>query len=341
MTAPIRTAVVGFGLAGSVFHAPAIAADPRFSLDFLVTSDPDRQAQARAAHPGAEVLASAAELWGRELDLVVVATPPATHVALAEAALDAGAAVVVDKPFTVTSAEGEALIAKAAAAGQLLTTYQNRRWDGEYLTLKKLIAEGALGEVRRFESRLERWSPQIAKVWKAEATAADGGGILYDLGTHLIDQALQLFGPVRRVYGELDARRPQEKADDDVFVALEHESGVRSHLWMNLSTPQLGPRYRVLGSEAAYTKVVPDQQEAQILAGILPGDPDYGVDPEANWGVLGRDGALEKVPTEPGNFAEFYALLAAALRDGGPVPVDPADSVAALKIIEAVRAQQG
>ncbi|WP_035750756.1 Gfo/Idh/MocA family protein [Arthrobacter sp. 35W] len=341
MTEPIRTAVLGFGLAGSVFHAPAIAADPRLSLDYIVTSDAGRQAKARAAHPDAVVLDSAAQLWERGVDLVVVATPPATHVTLAEAALDAGAAVVVDKPFTVTSAEGEALIAKAEAAGLLITTYQNRRWDGEYLTLKKLMAAGSLGEVRRFESRLERWSPQIAKAWKAAAGPAEGGGILYDLGTHLIDQALQLFGPVRRVYGELDARRPQEKVDDDVFVALEHENGVRSHLWMNLSTPQLGPRLRVLGSEAAYTKRVPDQQEAQILAGILPGHADYGVDPEANWGLLGRDGALVPVPTERGNFADFYTQLAASLLDGGPVPVDPADSVAALRIIEEVRAQQG
>ena len=344
MALPLRTALHGFGLAGRVFHAPALAANPRFSLDVIVTSDPQRQAAARAAYPDthvisrAEAAASAAALGN--VDVVVVATPPATHVALTRAALEAGCAVVVDKPFTVTSAEGDALIAFAAERGQLLTTYQNRRWDGEFLTLKKLLADGALGRVHRFESRLERWQQDISKPWKAAAGTGDGGGILFDLGTHLIDQALQLFGPPVRVYGEVTARRPQEPADDDAFVALEHAGGVISHLWMNLSAAQRGPRLRVLGSEAAYTKELPDVQEAQIQAGILPGNPAYGVDPQEHWGWLGRDGDLTPVPTERGNFTDFYDLLAAALLDGGPVPVNPADSVATLRIIEQVRAQQ-
>jgi len=155
----------------------------------------------------------------------------------------------------------------------------------------------------------------------------------------VIDQALQLFGPPVRVYGEAAARRPEEKADDDAFVALEHAGGVVSHLWMNLNVAQLGPRLRVLGSEAAFVKHVPDQQEAQLVAGIRPGDPAYGVDPEGNWGMLGRDGAQVPVPTERGNFTAFYELLAQAVLQGGPVPVDPAGSVAALRIIEQVRGQ--
>lgn len=340
MTQRISTALLGYGLAGSVFHAPSLAALDAFSLDVIVTSDPERQAAARGAHPDARVVGRGE--WspaGGGADLVVVATPPASHAALAREALEAGCAVVVDKPFTLTSAEGDALIAVAKEKGLVLTTYQNRRWDGEYLTLKKLLVEGALGQVRRFESRLERWQQDITKEWKAQATAADGGGVLNDLGTHLIDQALQLFGPPVRVYGEAAARRPEERADDDAFVALEHAGGVVSHLWMNLSVPQLGPRLRVLGSEAAFVKHAMDQQEAQLKAGILPGDPAYGVDPEENWGVLGRDGALVPVPTERGNFTDFYAILAQAMLHGGPVPVDPADSVAALRVIEQVREQ--
>ena len=340
MAQKISTALLGFGLAGSLFHAPSLAALDSFSLDVIVTGDPERQAAARAAHPQARVVSRGE--WARAgsgMDLVVVATPPATHVGLAQAALEAGSAVVVDKPFAVTSAEGDALIALAQKRGLVLTTYQNRRWDGDYLTLKKLLARGALGRVRRFESRLERWQPAIAKEWKAQATAADGGGILYDLGTHLIDQALQLFGPPVRVYGEAAARRPEERSDDDSFVALEHAGGTVSHLWMNLNALQLGPRLRVLGSEAAFVKHVPDRQEAQLRAGILPGDTAYGVDPEENWGVLGRDGALVPVPTERGNFTEFYVILARALLQGGPVPVDPADSVAALRVIEQLRGQ--
>ncbi len=335
----IRTAVIGFGLAGSVFHAPAIAANPRYSLDFIVTANPQRRALAQKRYPQARILDTADELFMQPgLQLAVLGTPPASHAPLAHAALDRRIAVVVDKPFTVTSEQGQELIDRATELGVPLTVYQNRRWDGEYLTLRRLLAEGALGEVYRFESRIERWSQEIAKPWKAAATADDGGGLLYDLGTHLIDQALQLFGPVTNVYGELSARRPQEKADDDDFVALHHGNGVRSHLWMNLSAARRGPRFRVLGSEAGYTKTVADLQEAQILAGVLPGNPGYGLDPQQNWGTLGRDGALVAVPTERGNFPAFYELLAAALLDGGPLPVDPADSVAALKIIEKVRA---
>ncbi|ALE93309.1 oxidoreductase [Arthrobacter alpinus] len=342
MTQRIRTALLGFGHAGGIFHAPSLAALENFSLDVIVTSDPDRQLAARAQYPQAAVLSR--EEWAATgnthgLDLVVVATPPASHVALTQAALEAGCAVVVDKPFTVTSTQGQALIELAREKGLLLTTYQNRRWDGEFLTLKKLIAEGALGDVRRFESRLERWQQGTTKEWKAKATPADGGGILYDLGTHLIDQALQLFGPPVRVYGEVTARREGELSDDDAFVALEHEGGVISHLWMNLGVPQLGPRLRVLGSQAAYVKVVGDQQEAQLQAGILPGNPGYGVDPQENWGLLGHDGAVTPAPTERGNFTDFYGLLATALLDGGPAPVDPVDSVDALRVIEQVRDQ--
>ena len=340
MTQIIRTAVLGYGLAGSVFHAPSIAALEQFSLDVIVTSDPARQVAAQLAYPGARILSR--DEWERgasygELDLVVVGTPPATHAPLAAKALGAGCAVVVDKPFALSSVEGEALIALAQEKGQLLTTYQNRRWDGEYLTLQNLLAEGALGEVRRFESRLERWQPAITKAWKAQATVKDGGGILFDLGSHLIDQALQLFGPVTRVHGELAARRPAELAEDDAFVALEHTSGVISHLWMNLNATHKGPRLRVLGSDAAYVKQDGDMQEAQIQAGVLPSDPQYGVESQQQWGTLWRDGRSSAVPTVPGNFSRFHELLAEAMLHGGPVPVDPADSVEGLRIIEAVR----
>lgn len=341
MTRSIRTALLGFGLAGSVFHAPPLESLEAFSLDVIVTSDPQRQAEAKRAHPQAAVLTRtewAAPGSHDNIDLVVVGTPPATHVPLATAAVEAGCAVVVDKPFALSSAEGDALIALAKERGTLLGSYQNRRWDGEFLTLQKLLADGALGEVHRFESRIERHQPVITKEWKAKATAADGGGLLFDLGTHLIDQALLLFGPVVRVYAELNARRPTELTDDDVFIALEHADGVISHLWVNANVGQKGPRLRVLGSKAAYVKHGADVQETQIHAGIHPGMPGYGVDPEEAWGLLGSDGNTRAVPTERGNFPRFYELLAAAIRDGGPIPVDPADSVAGLRIIEQIRA---
>jgi predicted dehydrogenase len=341
---PIRAAIAGFGLSGSVFHAPLIAALPAFSLDVISTSDAGRKAAAAASYPAARIVDSPAgilELAG-ELDLLVLGTPPATHYPLAKAALEAGLDVVVDKPFTVHSAEGEELIALAGRLGRVMTVFQNRRWDGDFLTVRGLLGSGGLGTVTRFESRFERWSPDVAKAWKASATADDGGGVLFDLGTHLLDQALELFGPATVVHAELQARRPGEKVDDDVFLALRHDSGVTSHLWMNMLCAQQGPRFRLLGSEGAYTKHGIDPQEPYIVAGGSPLDAEYGVE-DPDWaGVLGRDGHLDRLPTERGGYPEFYRILAEKISDGGaasalPVPVDPAGPVAVLRLIEQAR----
>lgn len=343
-TRTIRTAVAGFGLSGSVFHAPLLAANGAFSLDVIATSDAGRKSAASARYPAARIVDTPAgilELAG-EVDLLVLGTPPATHYPLAKAALEAGLDVVVDKPFAVHSAEGEELIGLAARLGRVLTVFQNRRWDGDYLTVKSLVASGALGAVTRFESRFERWSPAVAKAWKAAATADDGGGVLFDLGTHLLDQALQLFGPATVEHAELAARRPGEKVDDDVFLALRHDSGVTSHLWMNMLCAQQAPRFRLLGSDGAFTKHGVDPQEPYIVAGGSPLDADYGVE-DPDWaGLLGRDGHLERLSTERGAYPEFYRILADKINDGGaasalPVPVDPAGPVEVLRLIEQAR----
>jgi predicted dehydrogenase len=337
---PIRTAVIGFGTSGRIFHAPFLEADPDYSLDVIVTRDASRRAAAAARHPLARVLSTPDEVWADAagLDLVIIGSPSGTHAALADAALDAGLDVVVDKPFAVTAGEGRALIAKAERLGRRITVFQNRRWDGDFRTVRGLVERGELGEVRRFESRFEWWKPEPAVSWKTEATAAEGGGILYDLGTHLIDQAVQLFGPVADLYAEVARRRPSGAADDDVFVALQHESGVTSHLWMNAVAPLFGPRFHVLGSTAGYTSWGLDGQEPALIAGALPGDAGFGETPEARWGVLGADGATTRAAIERGDYGEFYRLLAVALRDGGPLPVDPADAVGVLDLIERAHA---
>ena len=337
---PIRTAVIGFGTSGRIFHAPFLAADPEYSLDVIVTGDPARRAAAAARHPLARVVATPEEVWAdaAELDLVVIGSPSGTHAELADSALDAGLDVVVDKPFAVTADEGRALIAKAERLGRRITVFQNRRWDGDFLTLREFVTQGALGDVRRFESRFEWWQPEPAASWKTEATAAEGGGILYDLGTHLIDQAMQLFGPVSDLYVEIARRRPDAAAEDDVFLALEHDSGVTSHLWMSAVAPLFGPRFHVLGSRAGYATWGLDGQEPSLIAGALPGDPGFGETPEARWGVLGADGDTRPVPTKRGDYGAFYRLLANALREGGPMPVDPAAAVAVLEIIERAHA---
>lgn len=340
----IRTAVVGYGLAGSVFHVPLLAANSDYSLDVVATSDAGRSAAASARLPGAAVVPDAHAVLGRaaNLDLVVLATPPATHYPLARAALEAGLDVVVDKPFAVTSGQGQELIELARQRGRVLTVFHNRRWDGDFLTLRKLLAAQALGHVTRFESRFERWQPSIAKAWKARATAADGGGALFDLGSHLIDQALQLFGPATVLHAELKARRSDERADDDVFLVLRHDSGVTSHLTMNMLCAQQGPRFRMLGSIGGFTKNGVDPQEPYIAAGGSPLDPAYGQEAPEWAGLLGRDGHLDRLPTERGAYPEFYRILAEKILDGGtasalPLPVNPEDAVEVLKIIEKAR----
>ena len=334
----IRTAVIGFGTGGAVFHAPFLRADDEFRIDLVVTSDAGRAAAAARSCPGARVVPTADEVLAAaaDLDLVVITTPPGSHAGLAHRSLDAGLAVVVDKPLAVTAAEGKALVAHAEEAGRPLTVFQNRRWDGDFLTLRTLIGEGALGQVRRFQSRFEWWKPEETKVWKAVSTPAEGGGMLYDLGTHLLDQAIQLFGPVEDVYAELTRHRPDGGADDDAFVSLLHRGGTRSHLWMNGMAAQVGPRFSVLGSTGAFTKWGLDPQEPALKGGARPGDPGFGVDPEKSWGCLGVDGDLRRVPIVPGDYAGFYRALADALRRGGPLPVDPRDAIDVLALIERI-----
>jgi scyllo-inositol 2-dehydrogenase (NADP+) len=193
----LRVAVVGYGLAGSVFHAPLIAATPGMQVSAVVTGNAERAENARQAYVGVEVFADVDSLIAKadDFDLVVVATPNRMHAPTALAAIDAGIAVVIDKPFAVSVAEGESLIDAAAAHGVPLSVYQNRRWDGDFLTLRRLLDEGALGEVTRYESRFERWRPVAGTGWRESGSPSDAGGLLFDLGPHLIDQALLLFGP--------------------------------------------------------------------------------------------------------------------------------------------------
>ncbi|WP_431044210.1 Gfo/Idh/MocA family oxidoreductase [Streptomyces sp. P1-3] len=337
---PLRVGLIGYGLAGSVFHAPLIAATDGLVLDTVVTGDPERQRRAAGEYPRVRCAASPDELWARaaELDLIVIASPNRTHVPLARTALEAGLPVVVDKPLAATAAEAEGLAALADERGLLLSVFQNRRWDNDFRTVRRLLADGTLGDVHRFESRFERWRPALKGGWRESGDPAEVGGLLYDLGSHLVDQALTLFGPAASVYAEVDVRRRGAAADDDTFIALTHTGGVRSHLWMSATAAQLGPRFRVLGSEAAYVKYGLDPQEAALREGARPGgDRPWGVEPESAWGRVGSGEAGEPVATLPGDYPAYYAAVAAALREGGEPPVTAAEAAAALRVLEAAR----
>ncbi|MEV0252801.1 Gfo/Idh/MocA family oxidoreductase [Streptomyces sp. NPDC050732] len=347
---PLRVGLIGYGLAGSVFHAPLIAATEGLVLDTVVTSNPERQAQARAEFgDGLRCAASADELWDRadELDLIVIASPNKTHVALATAALKAGLPAVVDKPVAGTAAEARGLAALADESGLLLSVFQNRRWDNDFRTLRKLIADGGLGDVWRFESRFERWRPKPKGGWRESGNPEEIGGLLYDLGSHVVDQALVLFGPVVSVYAESDVRRPGAEADDDTFLALTHANGVRSHLYVSATTAQLGPRFRVLGSRAGYVKYGLDPQEAALRDGKRPAtattaDDPWGVEPESMWGTVGAGespltGGGTPLPTLPGDYPAYYEAVANALRGTGENPVTAHEAAAALDVLEAAR----
>jgi predicted dehydrogenase len=340
VTAPFRVALLGYGLAGAVFHAPLISAVEGLELAAIVTGDDERRSHARRDHPDAELLSSPEEVWERaaDLDLAVVATTNRAHVPLARSSIEAGLAVVVDKPLAASADEGRTLVREARDRGVLLTVFQNRRWDGDFLTLRGLLAEASLGEVARFESRFERWRPELSEGWRESGDPADVGGLLNDLGSHLVDQALCLFGPASQVYAELETRRPEAQTDDDTFVALGHESGVRSHLWMSAVAAQAGPRFRVLGSRAAYVKYGLDVQEESLRTGHRPSDPLWGREPEDRWGtLLGAGGQLTRVPTRPGSYQRFYEGVVHALREGAPPPVDPEGVVAGLEVLDAAR----
>ena len=339
----IRVALVGFGLGGRIFHAPFVEATPGMRLATIVTRDPERAAAAAAAHPGARIVADLAEVWARaaDHDLVVVSSTNRTHVPIGLAALDAGLALVVDKPLAPTAAGGRALLERARERGLPFSVFQNRRWDGDFRTVRRLVAEGALGDVVRFESRYERWRP-TPKVgaWRESADPEDAGGLLFDLGAHLIDQALVLLGPPTAVYAEVRRRRPGVVVDDDVFVALRHRGGEVSHLWANVLAAEPGPRFRILGTRATYEKRGMDVQEAALLAGARPGDDGWGVEPEAAWGTRSDGETRSPVPTEPGAYERYYEGMAAAMRGDAAVPVDPADSVLGLDVIEAAFASE-
>ena len=335
----IRVAIVGYGLAGRFFHAPLIAATDGLELSSIVTSSAARAGQAAAEYPNARVVASVEALWAATPpDLVVVATPNNSHVQVASAVIDRGLAVVVDKPVAVTAADAEALVEEADRAGVMLTVFQNRRWDTDQLTLRRLIEEGALGEITRHESRFERWRPSLDPTKPRENLSPEkGGGVLLDLGVHLVDQAIALFGGVTEVYAEIDTRRGAP-AEDDVFVAMRHAGGTISHLHASAVTPSIGPRLRVQGTAGGFLVPKLDPQEAALRAGARPDTVEkWGMPEEWDYGRLIAGERSVPVPPEPGNWPWFYTLLRDALRNEGPPPVDPRDAVETLRILEAAR----
>ncbi|MFP5072206.1 Gfo/Idh/MocA family oxidoreductase [Pseudonocardia nantongensis] len=334
--ADLRALLLGYGFAGGWIHDPLLRATPGLAVAGIVTRDPDRRALAGSRNPGARLFETAEAAFAHGgFDLAVIAVPNSSHLELTLQALDHGLPVVVDKPLATTLEDGQRILQAAEQAGVVVSVFHNRRWDGDFGTVRGLVDDGALGEVHRFTSRFDRWAPGPTG-WRDEA-AGTGGGLLLDLGSHLVDQALELFGPVRRVYAELDTRANGRASEDDVFLALEHVCGVRSHLSASASQAEPGLRFHVTGDRAVYVKRGKDVQEERLLADELPEPGVSGAEPRQRWGRLHNGVAAEPVETTVGDWTGFYRDLLAHLKGDGPNPVPVTDALAVLAVLDAAR----
>ncbi len=333
-TGSLGVGIVGYGLAGRYFHAPFVAAVDGLRVAAIATSREDRQADARREHPDAVVVATFDDLVERsDVDIVVVASPNRTHVPLGIRALEAGRHVVVDKPIATDIDDAQRLVDAAERTGSVLSVYHNRRFDGDFLTVRSLVAAGTLGPIDSMESRFEIGVP-LVEAWREDANEA--GGPHRDLGAHLVDQALLLFGDPERVFAQLDRRRPGTEVDDSAFVALAHRGGERSRIWTSLISPWGRPRFRLRGLLGEFVKDERDPQEARALAGGQPSDPGFGDDAPEQWGRLHLIGEESRtVATESGDYRRFYELFRDAVRTGSPPPVDPLDAIRGLRVLEA------
>jgi predicted dehydrogenase len=323
----LRVALLGHGYAGRTLHAPLIRSTPGLNLAAVVTSRP---ADLQADLPDCEALADAAAAFvDPAIDLAVIATPNGTHASLVEAALRAGKHVVVDKPFTLSLADARRLAALAEERGRLLSVFQNRRWDADFLGLLALLREDGVGTVTHFESRFDRFRPLVRDRWRESAV---GGGLWFDLGPHLVDQALLLFGLPERVGGVLARQRPGAQADDWCQVQLHYR---RLQVTLSASMLVAGglPRFAVHGTAGSWIKSGLDVQEDQLRGGMLPGDAGWGRDPRPAC-HYGTDGVGRACAVPAGDYASYYRGVRDAILGLGPNPVTPAEAVATLAVLE-------
>lgn len=328
-TRPVCVALLGFGLAGRLFHAPFIAATPGLALRVVAS----RQATlVTNAYPDARVVVDPRDaIAAADAELVVVATPNETHVPLVQAALRAGRHVVVDKPFTITLDEARALRAEADAAGRVLSVFQNRRWDSDFLGVREAVRGGLIGEVVEVRSEISRWRPQVRDRWRERP--GPGAGLWYDLGPHLVDQALVLCGVPDTVQATLRTQRPGGRTVDWFHAVLDYpDRQVIVASSMMASEPT--PRFVVRGTSGSLLKHGGDQQERCLIAGERPGGPEWGRDADPL--MLFRGGErVESLPVPAGDYGAFYRAMRDAVRDSDPAPVSAVDATMVMAIIEA------
>jgi scyllo-inositol 2-dehydrogenase (NADP+) len=325
----IRAGLIGYGLGGLAFHAPLIDAVPELELAAVATSRADA---VHERYPDVAVTNAEALIADPSIELVAISTPNDSHHPLARAALEAGKHVVIDKPFTNTVAQAEELDALAKAMGLVLSAFHNRRWDGDILTVQKLLADGALGEVMNAELRWDRFRPEVTNAWRDIPEA--GSGILADLGPHLIDQALLLFGVPEAISADIEVQRAGGRTDDYFEIAFFYGKR-RVILSAGRLFAKARPRFALHGTLASFAKSGLDPQEPLMKIGGKPGE--HREDP-ALYGVLTRgDGSEETVPTLLGDYRTYYSGVAQAITSGGEPPVTAADAILGLKIMGLAR----
>jgi predicted dehydrogenase len=330
---PLNVGLIGFGLAGRVFHAPLIHANPDLRLTHIVQRHGD---EAEKKYPQAKLLRDADELFSeKSIDLVVVATPNTSHFELAAKALSAGKHVVVDKPFAITSADADKLIDLARKMGRVLSAFQNRRWDGDFLTVRQILDQKRLGRLAEYESRFDRFRPALKPgAWREEAIP--GSGVLFDLGSHLIDQAIVLFGRPQGIFADLRSQRDRAVAVDSFEVHLAYPA-LKVTLKAGSLVCEPSPRFTLYGTQGSYLKFGLDPQEEALKQGGSPAQPNWGSEPEAAWGTLTNcNGNLtrEKYPTLAGCYPEYYKNIYEAITGKAELAVKPEQAREVIRLIE-------
>ncbi|HEX7645576.1 MAG TPA: oxidoreductase [Burkholderiaceae bacterium] len=333
MSKQLNVAIIGCGYAAVTFHAPLIQSVPGLSLVAVSSSD---RAKAQASLPAIDLCDTPEQLFARaDVDLVVIPTPNHVHHPLAMQALQAGKHVVVDKPFTLDTAQAHELLDTAKAQGKVLSVFHNRRWATDFLTVQKLIASGVLGRVAHYEAHFDRFRPAVRQRWRE--SSVPGGGLWYDLGSHLLDEALQLFGMPQAIGLDLAAQRDGAVTDDWFHCVLRYDRRLRVVLHAGALVARPGPRYAVHGTLGSYTKFGLDPQEDQLKRGLKPGDAGWGID--ANEGTLvladGDNLCESALPNEAGNYARYYIGLRDAILQGAPNPVPAEQGLQVMQLIEA------
>ncbi|KAI1822765.1 hypothetical protein F4861DRAFT_532064 [Xylaria intraflava] len=345
--------VVGYGMSAKVFHIPFIATAPAFRLHSILQRNPTPESSAPEDHPGVKHFTSLEPfLADQDLDVVVLTTTPETHFPFTEQALSANKHVFVEKPFVATAAEADTLAELAQARNRVLCVYQNRRWDSDFLTVRRLLAAGTLGRIYEFATHFDRYRATAPTTWKGRLPMSKGGSALYDLGTHLVDQAYVLFGMPQSVFAKLTNQRdgrvlgPDDPSvePDSINVQLFYAGGLTVHVRVGaMSAETRQPRFWIRGTKGSYHKDGLDTQEDQLKAGMKTSDNQFGKDPEAWHGRLIRVGEDEQMSeetwpnVEPVTYSKIYELFADSLRGAGPVPVPALEARDVLRILEAAR----